>query len=351
MPGERRNLRSFRTRQEILNVNPNPLRRIALIMPKDTADVREYFRQYFTSGQDYRWGESEFVVNPGSGSFDAVVAVQNILPFSREFRITCPPTRTLLAILEPPDLCFMPDGFTRQFHGVACQDSRVQCRRRFLGYAGHQWFVEIPIAEAVARPITTKPKLLSAVVSAKKDTVGHRQRFRCMEVLKAHFGDRLDWFGRGVREIGARKLDGLADYRYHLVFENGTWPHYWTEKLADAFMANCLPIYSGAPNRAEYFAPGSFVPIAVTDPMTAIERIEEAIRADRWTSAQPLLATARTRLTTEYHQLATWLRLLGQLPVGRPREIVLRPHTAFQFTLGGRLRNRLWRFRHRRALA
>lgn len=329
----------------------DPLRRIALLMPAETAEVREYFRPYFTAGRDYRWGEAEFIVNPDGGSFDAVVAVQNVLPLSREYRLISPPTRTLLAILEPPDLCFMPDGFTRQFHGVVCQDTRVQCRRRFLGYPGHQWFVEIPISNAVDRPITGKSKLLSAVVSAKSDTVGHRRRLRCMQTLKDHFGERLDWFGRGVREIGARKLDGLADYRYHLVFENGVWRDYWTEKLADAYMANCLPIYAGAPNLADYFDAASFVSIDVDDPTSAIARIEEAIRADLWSKAQSLLSTARTQLTTKYHQLATWLRLLGELPASRPREIVLQPHTAFHFTLMGRLRHRLWRFQNRRALS
>ena len=195
-------------------------------MTDETAEVRKYFRPYFTAGQDYRWGDAEFVVNPDGGTFDGIVVAQNVMPLSREYRLSCPEGRSLLAALEPPHICFMPDGFTRQFCGVVTQDTRVQCRRRFIGYSGHQWFVEVPITDAVARPISAKPKLLSAVVSAKTDTVGHRQRYRCMQAIKEHFGDRLEWFGRGVHELGSRKLDGLEDYRYHLVFENGIWPHY-----------------------------------------------------------------------------------------------------------------------------
>ena len=54
-----------------------------------------------------------------------------------------------------------------------------------------------------------------------------------------HFvGDRYgDW--------GKTKAEWLAEYKFNLCFENSSYPGYLTEKLFDAYMAGCIPIYWG----------------------------------------------------------------------------------------------------------
>ena len=72
------------------------------------------------------------------------------------------------------------------------------------------------------------------------------------------FPGQIDLFGRGFKEIGD-KADVIGPYRYHLVLENSACPHFWTEKLADAYLGYCLPIFSGCANVVDYFPPDSLV--------------------------------------------------------------------------------------------
>ncbi|MEN6508516.1 MAG: glycosyltransferase family 10, partial [Smithella sp.] len=87
-----------------------------------------------------------------------------------------------------------------------------------------------------------KTKMISVVSSSKTMTDGHRQRVDFALRLKSHFGNKIDLFGRGLNEI-EDKWDALADYRYHVAIENSEVNHYWTEKISDAFLAGCHPIY------------------------------------------------------------------------------------------------------------
>jgi hypothetical protein len=211
------------------------------------------------------------------------------------------------------------------------------------------WFVEISLNDALERQHWPKSKLISAVVSNKQSTVGHRRRFKLMQALKDHFGDRLDWFGRGVQELGAVKAKGLLDYKYHIVLENGSWPHYWTEKLADAFVANCFPFYWGAPNISDYFEKTALRTIDVNDPEGTIRDIEQAIAADEYGRKQDVLARSRRRVLIDHHPYGSYLRALSQLPRGEVTEIAIRPSNEFCFSLRERLARKLHRMATRRA--
>ncbi|MGI9145062.1 MAG: glycosyltransferase family 10 domain-containing protein [Chloroflexota bacterium] len=51
----------------------------------------------------------------------------------------------------------------------------------------------------------------------------------------------------------------LAGYRFCLVFENTRFPGYVSEGLFACFFARCIPIYSGAPDVAQYVPPAAYV--------------------------------------------------------------------------------------------
>jgi hypothetical protein len=76
------------------------------------------------------------------------------------------------------------------------------------------------------------------------------------------------------------KLAHLAGYRFALVFDNTRFPGYISEKLFDCFYARCIPIYSGAPDVAQYVPPPAFVDVRQFASLRALEqflrRITEA---------------------------------------------------------------------------
>jgi hypothetical protein len=68
------------------------------------------------------------------------------------------------------------------------------------------------------------------------------------------------------------KLAHLAGYRFALVFDNTRFPGYISEKLFDCFYARCIPIYSGAPDVAQYVPPPAFIDVRQFASFRALEQ-------------------------------------------------------------------------------
>jgi hypothetical protein len=70
--------------------------------------------------------------------------------------------------------------------------------------------------------------------------------------------------------VDKRKL--LARYRFALVYENARFPGYISEKLFDCFYARCIPVYSGAPDIAQYVPPSTFIDVRQFPSFPELER-------------------------------------------------------------------------------
>jgi hypothetical protein len=323
--------------------------KIALMMNDRGRPVLDYFAPFLAPEGWQNWQGHEFTLNPEAGVYDGVVCLQAVQPLDRPYSLHCPPTRSLLIVKEPPDILFLPVNYTRQFHAVLAQDPRIICAKKIHDEPAHTWFAEVPRNDE-AFSIQPKTRTLSAIVSAKTDTRGHRIRLEFMRRLKNHFGERLDWFGRGIQDLGARKDDGLASYKYHIVLENGCWPGYWTEKLADAYVTNCHPFYWGCPNVHRFFPAESLTRIDIQDPAGSIAKIESAIAAETWEKRLPLTKAARELVWNKYHPFETIVRILSRLPKTPPRELTFLPHDSHSYSFRDRALNRYWRWRNKAKL-
>jgi hypothetical protein len=297
-------------------------------MSDDFVAHHELMHTYYTDGGDDTWNGIKFVINPQEGEFDGIVVFQADRPLSRTYTLRCPAGRTLLVVQEPPEVV-LPLTYVRQFDGK-------------LGFPGLFWFVQISGREALQRKEWPKHKLISAIVSNQQITSGHRRRLKLMHALEAHFGDRLDWFGRDIRKL-EQKADGLLDYHYHIVLENGSYPNYWTEKLSDAFVSNCFPFYWGAPNISDYFDLKSMRIIDVDDVAGTIRTIEETIENDEYSHAQNALACSRRRVLIDYHPYQACLDALSSMPRGPLRDIAILLSNQFRHSLHHRIREKFAR--------
>lgn len=96
--------------------------------------------------------------------------------------------------------------------------------------------------------IYEKTKMISMISSNKMMTEGQRTRLRWVEMLQ----DQIDIYGRGINEI-ALKEEGLCDYMFSVVIENGFYESYFTEKIMDCFATGTIPVYKGSPDIGKYF--------------------------------------------------------------------------------------------------
>lgn len=143
-----------------------------------------------------------------------------------------------------------------------------------------------------------KSRLISVICSDKKHTVNHKLRYEFVYNLKKHFGDELDWYGRGVNKIND-KWDGIHQYKYHIVLENDSRNYLVSEKLYDSYLGLSFPFYYGAPNLKNYFNKNSFKEIDILDTKHSIKVIEEGISSNLYEKNLEKLKISRDKVLNE----------------------------------------------------
>jgi hypothetical protein len=64
----------------------------------------------------------------------------------------------------------------------------------------------------------------------------------------------------------------LARYRFALIYESTRFPGYVTDSILQCFFARCIPIYSGAPDIAQYVPPAAFIDVRQFQSFPELER-------------------------------------------------------------------------------
>ena len=119
------------------------------------------------------------------------------------------------------------------------------------------------------------------------------------KILKNHI-DLIDIYGNGYNPIDD-KLEVLSKYKYVLAIENGLCMDYWTEKLADSYLAGCHPIYYGCPNISDYFEQDSMTKVNIRDYNGTINTIKDIIERDVFSTSREAVLTARNQVLDEYN--------------------------------------------------
>lgn len=117
--------------------------------------------------------------------------------------------------------------------------------------------------------IYEKSKMISMISSNKAFTEGQQNRLSWMERL----GDQVDIYGRGINPI-ENKEEGLCDYMFSVVIENGVYESYYTEKILDCFATGTIPVYLGSPDIGQHFNQDGI--IQLSDEFDVSEEIYES---------------------------------------------------------------------------
>lgn len=299
-----------------------------------------------------RLGRCQILVNPPAGTacdFWIVFTTSR----DRDHMVVAP-ENTLYAAGEPPSKKVHPRGFYAQFHHVHSCHPDDPHPRVHIGALCLNWHVGLDHSTSTYRfghdhlsALVCPDKLpqLSVICSNLTATDGQRQRLEFLEALKAELGDLIVHFGKGFQPI-PDKLDAILPYACHLVLENCRTPHYWSEKLADAYLGHAFPFYLGAPNLADHFARDAFEAVDPADPADAARRIRDALATGLHTRRAAALRHARGQILGDYNffthlgRLAETHHTLG----ATPRKVEVLSHKAFRpFP-----RNLLFRFKARR---
>jgi hypothetical protein len=271
---------------------------VGIIKDWDWPDLR---RQ--TPGGTGEWNGVRFVVD-GTADCDLVVVLNNRMRVATQARC---PAENVWALMQEPHHPGFNDWMVEK-HGAFGRFFTHHPPSDHPRYIRSQpalpWHVNRTFDQLTTEKVPGKPHAVSWVVGNARDLPGHALRWRFLEALQEGSVD-IALFGRAVAPI-EDKWDGLAPYRYSLAVENTSKPDYWTEKIADCFLAWTVPIYFGCTNLEDYFPAEAFIRLDIGDPQNAVERLSAILVADHWENRLEALAEARRRVLHEY-QIFPWL--------------------------------------------
>jgi hypothetical protein len=264
-------------------------------------------------GQKGIWKNCRFFCNTQINSCDYWFVLEGL--DTKKDSTICPQEHIVFITGEPPTLRTYKSEFLRQFAAVITSDVNIDHPNPIFQHSGLPWHVgrrqkdqaNIEFSkdydELKAMTSIPKTKLLSVVSSSKQMSEGHLRRYEFAKRLKDHFGNKIDLFGRGMNEV-EDKWDALAAYKYHVAMENSRVNDYWTEKLSDAFLAGCYPLYHGCPNIDRYFDVSALTTIDINQPEKAISVIEACIEQKKYESSERKIWEAREKVLDTYNLFA-----------------------------------------------
>jgi len=150
--------------------------------------------------------------------------------------------------------------FEKYFSKIfTCEQELLNLNSNFVyAYAGSNY----PWIKEELWKVYNKTKLCSMFCSNKLMTEGHSYRHKIAQYAITR---NIDVFGKTFTPLQSHlpdcdaKIDGIRDYMFHIVIENGVSENYFTEKFTDAIAAGAIPVYRGATKVLEMFDPNGII--------------------------------------------------------------------------------------------
>jgi hypothetical protein len=262
-----------------------------------------------TPGGSGLWNNVQFYVDSAVEECHAWFVYSGL---TRPETTRCPRQNTVFVTGEPPSQKMHDPKWLQQFSHVISFRRDLPHSRVHRSHTGLPWHIGRSYDE-FAVPVSHKSKVLSLIASTTDGTAGHRRRLDFVRRLRER--SHIDVFGRGLREL-PRKWEGLADYRYSIAIENCSYPDYWTEKIADCFLAEAIPFYYGCPNIGNYFPSDAFVWIDIERPDEALRKIWTILAEGDSSRRLAALQKAKNLVLNQYNLF----NLLAEFSAGLDRD-------------------------------
>jgi hypothetical protein len=219
------------------------------------------------------------------------------------------PSRTIVFRMEPnmhlrPDVWgkFATPSCMSEFMYVACHEKTFNNIEWWLSKTAEELLSEGEVQKVYQTEV-------SAILSGKHSDEGHVARIAFAKAMDADEEIALHVFGKAGTIFGFKndmgllpqfaKDAGLAPYKYTFNAENHSIDGYFTEKIVDAILSECLIFYWGCPNLEKYIHPDCFVRLDLKDAAASLEIVKRAIREDWWSQRIATIRAEKKRIVSE----------------------------------------------------
>ena len=195
---------------------------------------------------------------------------------------------------------------------------------RFRQVRHHAWFPNVSewhlgkTYDELSTMEIEKSKQFSTVTSDRNVDIGQQLRIAFIHYLQAR-GIVIDVYGRSNQPgfenhrgplPPFQKDAGLLPYKYTFAAENHAEPNYFSEKLADALLAECLCFYWGCPNVTDYLDPRAFIQLDLSDFKQSATLIESALAENQWEQRIDIIRREKRKLLDYYQVFPTLERIV-----------------------------------------
>jgi hypothetical protein len=290
------------------------------------------------------WGDCKFVINENLDKYDWWI-VLHVSGLSVTESSNCDPSNIIYVSMEPKEVVgSVSNCFHKQFSQIVSTDRSI-IHKNIIYKNFHSWWAGLSVKHTKGQhhfeptfnydydkfsKIEFKDKLdrISIVMSTKNWMQGHSDRLRFIDKLMASsLSSSIDLYGGGFNPIDD-KLNAIKNHKYHLAIENDVIDDYWTEKIADSFLGEALPIYCGAPNINKYFPKQSLVKVDVRNIDSTIRSMSDAIEFNRYEQSRPAILDSKNLILNKYN-IFNELSLLCNKSGKSAEKITLRPNRKF----------------------
>ncbi|MTK52802.1 glycosyltransferase family 10 [Paludibacter sp.] len=266
---------------------------------------------------------SEFEQN--IDKFDFLVVLDD---YKESIELNYPKDRMILFTGEPPYIKIYPTKYLDQFGSIfTCQKAILKRSNAYSTIPPLPWMTGCSLKENSHMFSNTKHMnyddfssysnldrldKVCIITSNKKITKGHRDRVDFALKLKHALPDKVDIFGNGFTNI-SDKFTIQSKYKYSIVIENCSYPNYWTEKLADTYLAGSFPIYYGAPNIGDYFSDNEIKIININNFQYALNLIKEILGSSLYHDSISSLNEAKLKVLNQYNTFSIIISCIDKI--------------------------------------
>ena len=162
------------------------------------------------------------------------------------------------------------------------------------------WYHGLDFKELLNKDLFVKDKEFSVINSGLSSLPGHILRNNFITDISSDF--IFDLFGRSRRYL-SKKADGLMNYKYTFNCENDFEPNYFTEKILDGILCECLTFYDGCPNIKDFIDERSFIKIDLHDFEYSKKEIKKVFESDFYKVLKPFIKKEKKRLMNDFNPL------------------------------------------------
>lgn len=255
-------------------------------------EIREHFNRC-TVNNDYTWKDLLLTLDD---NYDFFVIMNQ--PRHNNFD----PTKTIIFQSEP--------AVMRKRFGSFAQPEKEEYLKVYDIKSHHyvdKWYLNLNYQQLLQTDFA-KSKIMSGIISSKNLWEGQLDRLNFLRYLDQlnyyqHFGKGHLNYLKSYQGQLTNKEDGLIPYKYHFNSENYYEKNYFTEKIIDPILCECLCFYDGCPNINEFLDPRAYIKINLKEPEKSLAIINSSINNNAYQKRLTYIKKEKNRLMNEMNPL------------------------------------------------